>query len=84
MGLNEVLKTQNLIFLFTLLLPESLILKENITASRLMQYYVGVNSASKKNPYHIIELGVNVTIKKDYKNLLLLIASYEETSFCSA
>ena len=40
---------------FTLLRPEPLICQENLTASRLMQYYVRINAASKNNPNHIIE-----------------------------
>ena len=41
---------------FTLLRAEPLICQENFTPSWLMQYYVRINSASKKNPNHIIEV----------------------------
>ena len=41
---------------FTLLRAEPLICQENLTPSRLRQYYVRINSASKKNPCHIIDV----------------------------
>ena len=41
---------------FTLLCAEPLMYQENLTASRLMQYYVRIISASKTNPCHIIDV----------------------------